>query len=62
MTLTKQQLMSLQASQGTAMLDFLEVEFDDPPVRLGRGGFGEVGRGGLGGGVKNRGKEERDSL
>ncbi len=41
-TLSKQQLMSLQASQGTAMLDMRDVVYDDPPVKLGRGGFGEV--------------------
>ena len=41
-TLTPDQLMSLQASQGTAMLDVRDVVFDNPPVKLGRGGFGEV--------------------
>ncbi len=42
-TLTNEQLMSLQASQaGTAMLDMRDVVYDDPPIKLGRGGFGEV--------------------
>ena len=44
MTLTQQQLLSLQASQGTAMLDMRDVVYDDPPIKLGRGGFGEVWR------------------
>ena len=43
-SLTHDQLLSLQASQGTAMLDMRDVVYDDPPVKLGRGGFGEVWR------------------